>query len=85
MQKLQHKQQPIEEVEAEEGRVEGQGVHPRCMYDPAQGTKAEQRVQSEPPTVTIKSPLKGARIRDTVSVVAFSSNCWTHLGEFQQN
>ena len=36
MKDLQHQQQPVEEVEAQEGGVERQGVHPRRVYDPGQ-------------------------------------------------
>ena len=43
MQNLQHKQQPVEEVEAEEGGVEGQGVHPCRMYDPEQQDKGRTK------------------------------------------
>lgn len=60
-------QQAVEEVEAEEGRVEGQGVHPRRMYDPGWGTKAEQRLQSQPPTLPVKSLLTEARLGDSVT------------------
>lgn len=39
VQSLQHKHQPVEEVEAEEGTVEGEWVHTRRVYDPGRGDK----------------------------------------------
>lgn len=43
-------------------------------------TKAEQRVQSEPPTITIKSPLRAARRGDNVTVVFPEKvNCMTFV------
>lgn len=39
VQRLQHAHQPVEKVEAEEGGVEGQGVHHRRVYDPGREDK----------------------------------------------
>lgn len=41
VQNLQHEHQAVEEVEAEEGGVEGQGVHPCRMCDPGQRQNRE--------------------------------------------
>lgn len=75
VQGLEHEHQPVEEVEAEEGRVEGQRVHPRRVNDPAAGQRPKQRNQSEPHTVTIKRPLRGTRTADREPLVMFPSNC----------
>lgn len=44
VQSLQQKHQPIEEVEAKEGGVEGERVNPRRMYDP--GIEDKGRTES---------------------------------------
>lgn len=46
VQTLQHKQQPIEEVEPKERGIDGQWVHPRSMYDPG-GKKQTDPVNTD--------------------------------------
>ena len=47
VQSLQDEHQPVEEVEAEEGGVEGQGVHTRCVYDPVWEGQRQNRESSQ--------------------------------------
>lgn len=65
VQNLQYEHQPVEEVEAEEGRVEGLGVHVRRVYDPEgedyeagddenHGKQDEDEVAGFPPTCIVE-------------------------------
>lgn len=54
LQNLQHTHQAVEEVEPEEGPVEGQGVHQRRVNDPGKRTKSSEPIGSTQSSITVQ-------------------------------